>query len=57
MTKKPKPSEDRVEASPDHFSDKPLTEKIGNNLKQLYDDVVNEEIPDDFLSLLAKADK
>lgn len=57
MTKKPKPSEDRVETSPDHFSDKPLTEKIGNNLKQLYDDVVNEEIPDDFLSLLAKADK
>jgi hypothetical protein len=57
MTKNPNPSEDRVEKSPDHFSDKPLTEKIGSNLKQLYDDVVNEDIPDDFLTLLEKADK
>ncbi|MGJ8560345.1 MAG: NepR family anti-sigma factor [Litorimonas sp.] len=57
MTKNPIPSEDRLETSPDHFSNKPLTEKIGNNLQQLYNEVVNEDIPDDFLSLLAKADK
>lgn len=57
MTNKPTPSENRVEQSPNHFSDTVLTEKIGSNLKRLYDDVVNEDIPEDFLSLLAKADK
>ena len=42
--------------SGDHFADEPLTDKIGSNLKQIYDDVLNEAIPDDFLTLLAKAD-
>lgn len=40
-----------------NFSDDPLIDKIGSDLKRIYDDVVNEPIPDDFLSLLAKADK
>ncbi|WP_409432257.1 NepR family anti-sigma factor [Litorimonas sp. RW-G-Af-16] len=40
-----------------NFADKPLKEKIGKNLKQIYDDVLNEEVPDDFLALLQKADK
>jgi len=38
------------------FSDDPLKDKIGSSLRQMYDDVVNEPIPSDFLSLLAKAD-
>lgn len=38
------------------FSDDPLTGKIGSSLRKMYDDVVNEPIPSDFLSLLAKAD-
>jgi len=39
------------------FLDAPLTDKIGSCLKSMYDDVVNEPIPDDFLALLAKADE
>lgn len=38
------------------FSDDPLKDKIGSSLRQMYDEVVNEPIPSDFLNLLAKAD-
>lgn len=38
------------------FTEAPLSDKIGSSLKRMYDDVVSEPIPDDFLSLLAKAD-
>ena len=38
------------------FSSAPLPEKIGKNLRQIYDDVLNEPVPVDFLSLLAQAD-
>ena len=40
-----------------NFSDEPLIDKIGSDLKRIYEDVVNEPVPDDFLSLLAKADE
>ncbi len=30
---------------------------IGRRLRQMYDDVVNEEVPDDFMSFLEKADE
>jgi len=43
--------------SVDDFGDKALPDKIGNRLKKIYDDVLNEPVPDDFLSLLAQADK
>ena len=38
------------------FAKDPLKDKIGSSLKRLYDDVVNEPVPDEFLSLLAQAD-
>jgi len=38
------------------FAKKPLSDKIGQDLKQLYDDVVNEDVPDEFLALLKQAD-
>lgn len=38
------------------FSDDPLKDKIGSSLRKMYDEVVNEPIPSDFLNLLAKAD-
>lgn len=38
------------------FDKDPLPDKIGQSLRQIYDDVLNEEIPDDFLSLLRTAD-
>ena len=38
------------------FDKKPLPDKIGNTLRQLYDEVLGEEVPDDFLNLLRKAD-
>ena len=40
----------------DVFTKEDLPEKIGKNLRQIYDDVLNEPVPDDFLSLLSKAD-
>lgn len=40
-----------------NFAQDPLTDKIGNSLKQMYDDVVNQPVPDDFLNLLIEADK
>lgn len=40
-----------------NFAKDPLKDKIGGNLRKLYDDVVNEAVPDDFLALLAKADE
>ena len=30
---------------------------IGRRLRQMYDEVVNEDVPDDFLSFLEKADE
>ncbi|MEM7729279.1 MAG: NepR family anti-sigma factor [Pseudomonadota bacterium] len=39
------------------FDDAPLPDKIGNSLRSLYDEVLNEDVPDDFLNLLRKADK
>lgn len=58
MTDKQKKSHEVLKAntSTENFADKPLRDKIGNNLKQLYDEVVNEDVPDDFLAILAKAD-
>ena len=50
--KKPKPRND----AGDDFVKEPLPEKIGTNLRQIYDEVLNDPIPDDFLSLLAQAD-
>lgn len=41
----------------DRFNDSTLPDKIGSNLKQIYDDVLNEPVPDDFLALLSQADK
>jgi len=40
----------------DIFTEQDLPEKIGKNLRQIYDDVLNEPVPDDFLSLLTQAD-
>lgn len=40
----------------DIFTKEDLPEKIGKNLRQIYDDVLNEPVPDDFLSLLSQAD-
>ena len=47
----------KPEQSEKNFSDDPLIDKIGSDLKRIYNDVVNEPVPDDFLSLLAKADE
>lgn len=40
----------------DVFDDEPLSNKLGSSLRQMYDDVVNEPVPDDFMNLLKKAD-
>lgn len=38
------------------FDKKPLQDKIGSSLRRLYDDVLDEDVPDDFLNLLKQAD-
>lgn len=39
------------------FSGQALPEKIGKSLQQMYDEVLSEDVPDDFLALLEQADK
>lgn len=38
------------------FDKEALPDKIGSSLRQLYDEVLSEDVPDDFLNLLRKAD-
>ena len=57
MTDKKQPHSSNRSDLGDVFTDEELPEKIGKNLRQIYDDVLNEAIPDDFLSLLSQADK
>lgn len=40
----------------DSFDKQPLPDKIGHSLKNLYNEVLAEEVPDDFLNLLRQAD-
>ena len=52
-----KPNSQTARPSDAHKFDKDrLPDKIGSSLRQLYDDVLGEEVPDDFLNLLRKAD-
>ena len=43
-------------ASSEKFDKTPLPDKIGTSLRSLYDEVLKEDVPDDFLDLLRKAD-
>lgn len=38
------------------LNDKDAPEAIGRRLRDMYEDVVNEPVPDEFLELLAKLD-
>lgn len=40
----------------DEFDREDLPEKIGSSLRQMYDDVLSEPVPNEFLSLLQQAD-
>jgi hypothetical protein len=42
--------------SGDKFLGAELPEKIGKSLKKIYDDILEEPVPDDFLNLLSQAD-
>ncbi len=57
MTQKKAPDTENLKKSIDNFAKNTLKDKIGGNLRQIYNDVVNEPIPDDFLTLLAQADE
>lgn len=57
MTHDAKDQNDKLTKSGDEFTKDPLKDKIGTNLRQLYDTVVDEPVPDDFLALLEQADK
>ena len=47
---------DAPDRDPKTFDKKALPDKIGTSLRDLYDEVLNEDVPDDFLNLLRKAD-
>lgn len=57
MTHDAKNENDKLAKSGDEFTKDPLKDKIGTNLRQLYNKVVDEPVPDDFLALLEQADK
>lgn len=57
MLKKPSSDLGEQRNQKQSYKAQPLSDKIGSNLKKLYDDVLDEDIPDDFLALLAKADE
>tara|TARA_R110002020_G_scaffold10905_2_gene41465 strand:+ start:198 stop:377 length:180 start_codon:yes stop_codon:yes gene_type:complete len=57
MTHDAKNQNDNLSKSGDEFAKDPLKDKIGTNLRQLYNTVVDEPVPDDFLALLEQADK
>ena len=56
MTKKNTQTPKMRSDTGDIFTKEDLPENIGRNLRQIYDDVLNEPVPDDFLSLLSQAD-
>jgi len=56
-TKKSLESKAGTKMNEENFSEAPLKDKIGSSLKRIYDDVVNEPVPDDFLKLLEQADE
>ena len=39
-----------------NFEKEPLPDRIGSSLRQLYDEVLSEDVPSEFLDLLRKAD-
>ena len=39
-----------------NFEREPLPDRIGASLRQLYDEVLSEDVPSEFLELLRKAD-
>ena len=41
----------------DSIAQRARQRRLGLQLRQLYDEVISEEIPDDFLKLLEEADK
>lgn len=57
MTHDANDQNDKLSKSGDEFAKDPLKDKIGTNLRQFYNSVIDEPVPDDFLSLLEEADK
>lgn len=56
LNDKPNTPKGRSDAG-DKFSSEQLQDKIGQNLRKIYDDVLNEPVPEDFLNLLSDAEE
>jgi hypothetical protein len=52
-----KPSEDRRQASAALDEARLRQQAIGVRLRQMFDEVVNEDVPDEFLEILRRADE
>ncbi len=52
-----RPSDDRRKASAALDEARLRQQAIGVRLRQMFDEVVNEEVPDEFLSILREADE
>lgn len=57
MTKKAEPSRPRSDGKMTPHSNQGVNDAIGRRLREFYDEVVNEPVPDDFMDLLSKLDR
>ena len=57
MSGKQKTSDEKPTSDADDAADPRVPSEIGERLKELYESVVEEEIPDRFLDLLDQLDK
>lgn len=53
----PKSDEPSKRSSPDRRERSARSRNLGDKLRRIYDDVVEESIPDEFMQLLENADK
>ena len=57
MTKKAEPSQAHRDTSLGGAAGRTAQDAIGRRLREFYDEVVNEPVPDDFMDLLSKLDR
>ncbi|WP_272906834.1 NepR family anti-sigma factor [Hyphobacterium sp. SN044] len=57
MTKKAEPSQAHRDSALGGAAGRTAQDAIGRRLREFYDEVVNEPVPDDFMDLLSKLDR
>ncbi|MEN0652192.1 MULTISPECIES: NepR family anti-sigma factor [Hyphobacterium] len=57
MTKKAEPARAHRDTASGGASNRTSQDAIGRRLREFYDEVVNEPVPDDFMDLLSRLDE